>query len=105
MVLGGSSGTGLAAQTNGSFICYGFDMLIQSVGASGKAIGMGTVSLASSVQVGVGTLYFTSGLGSAIAQVTVDTTAALAVDLRATWSVADPLNSVRVLGAVVEILG
>jgi hypothetical protein len=49
-------------------------------------------------------LYQTSG-GGTIAQVTIDTTAALAIDLKAKWNEVSASDSVQILAAAVFIDG
>ena len=74
----------------------------QAVGAAGKVIGCQSYSTQ-----GVGTIVLPSGTtgNNAPVQVSVDTTAALLIDLRFTWSVASASNSIQLTGGWIRMFG
>jgi hypothetical protein len=77
-----------------------FEFCCRSTGASGSVIGQGGVAW--NAFSGAGTLTPSLGMGSAA---TVDTTAALALDLTVTWGTASASNTITVTNLTVEVLG
>jgi hypothetical protein len=103
-VLSGANVAAPAVNTGASIFNHQSSIFVQSVGASGKVLGEAICSGATSVLAGLFSLYQTSG-GATPAQVTVDTTVALTIDLKAKWNEVNAADSVQILGAAVFIDG
>jgi hypothetical protein len=80
------------------------ELLVQTAGASGKVLGGGVMTIVSQAMGGVSSLYMDGNAGT-LAQTNLDTTAALTLDMKATWNVASPSNTIQLLGAMLEIAG
>jgi hypothetical protein len=104
VVMTGATAAALPTQTGANLHLSVFSLNVQAVGASGKVAGTGQFSGFSSLLVGTHSHYITSG-GGTIAQVPVDTTAALAFDLQVTWGTASPSNTIQTMGASLYIDG
>jgi hypothetical protein len=97
-------GTSTALGTAGSGLGWYMQtpaIQIQAIGASGKAIGCGTLAIFQLGTVGMGA----TGLNTAPAQVTVDTTISQTWDVKVQWSAASASNTIQFLGGFLEVFG
>jgi hypothetical protein len=75
-------------------------ILIQVIGASGKALGGDRFNCNGG---GSCTLNASGVLNTATSQVTVNTTGALAIDIKVAWSVASASNTIQLLGGAIYL--
>lgn len=83
------------------------EIMVQTAGASGTVRGQGRM-FAAGASAGaslVSGFFSTAGLGQVSGPVTIDTTASLAFDITATWSAADPGNSIDLRAFSIRLLG
>jgi hypothetical protein len=82
----------------GTLVAPGF--MVQAIGGSGKIIGGTELRLLGST---TGQLTAVGIANQATSQVTIDTTASLAIDMKIQWGTASPSNTIQLLGGAIYL--